>query len=146
MGWDDRHIQREGWRGQTRENSARLAWAWDTFETTGTGSTASDRAINFGLAFTQKPMFSYGYELLNRVDFEDDDDLVEVLYPASTGFVYLWKQNAAGLYVGAYVGMTVFDGPGGGVLIDPDIQIEHHFTFCGIAMKDVGLQEDLEDE
>lgn len=123
------YLDREAWVKQVQENSARLAWAWGTATTTGAGQKPFEKIINFGLAFTEKPHFSYGYELLNRTDFEDDDGGNDLPVPRSTGCVYMWRVDGRGLYTGAHVAVNIVS--------DKAIQIEHHFSFAGIAIKDL---------
>lgn len=128
--WEEVFYDREAWREQVAENSARLAFAWGTAITTGQGSIALEDDIQFGIAFVEKPMVSYGYELLNRTDFEADDDTeINPVIPNAAGCVYEWDIDGRGLYVGAHVAVNVIG--------DDVIEIEHHFGFTGVAIKDL---------
>lgn len=130
MTWDKNYLARETWRQQVGENSARMAFAWGTSTTQGQGGVAHPEVIDFGLAFAEKPMFSYGFELLNRTDFEADNDTdVDPPIPTSTGCVYQWKVDPRGMYIGAHVAVYVVS--------DDAIKIEHHFGFVGLAIKDL---------
>lgn len=123
-GWDG-FLEREGWRDQTAENSARQAYAWGTARSTGAGALSYREIIDFGVLFVDKPMFSYGCELLS-VEHLDDTGAVP---PVSSGFVYRWERTARGFYSGAYVLVVVS--------ADNDTELEHHFSFTGVAAKDI---------
>jgi hypothetical protein len=127
--WEDVFYEREAWKQQVGENSGRLAFAWGTTTTTGQGEMAYEEVIQFGLAFIEKPMFSYGFELLNRTDFEDDDGGEAPKIPYANGCVYEWDVDGRGLYIGAHVAVTVY--------CDDVIEIEHHYGFTGLAIKDL---------
>jgi hypothetical protein len=109
------------------ENSARLAFAYGDYNTTGLGQFAFNEQVSFDLAFIERPFMSYGYVY----DFDDNDSVV--LYPRATGFVWDWHVNTKGLYVGASVGVCV-DTPAV-VNPAPSFALEHHFSFAGLAMK-----------
>lgn len=123
-------MQREAQRRQVAENSARLAFAWAVATTTGQGSMAFDKVLDFGLAFAERPMVSYGFIINNRTDFEDDNDGSNPIVPISSGSVYEWVQDGRGLYIGAYGCVNV--------ICDDVIELEHHFGFSGLAIKDIG--------
>jgi hypothetical protein len=131
-------MERESWRAQVNENSARLAYAWGVTTTTGVGSLAHEDEIDFGLTFIEQPMVSYGTVVTNQIEWEPDDTDSLLQMPGATGFVFSWRQDPRGFYVGAHVGVTVTGG-------ELDVELEHHFTFMGIAMKDVtsGAKLDL---
>lgn len=131
MAWEQHYLEREAWRQQVGENSARLAFAWGTGESAGAGGKAFDKVIDFGLAFAEKPMFSYGFEVLNMKDFDaDSDEADDPLIPVSTGFVFDWLTDGRGFYRGAQVGVMVYG--------ETTVEIEHHFGFTGLAIKDLG--------
>lgn len=119
-------LDRERWREQNAENSARLAFAWGVSTTTGPGAQVHDKAIKFGLTFVEKPMFSYGFIIVSSDDFDAG------YFPDSKGFVTDWEQDGRGLYVGAHVGVNV-------MCLAGDV-IEHHFEFKGTALKDVAIE------
>lgn len=125
-------LEREATRQQVGENASRQAFAWGTTTTTGQGQIAYDEPIDFGVAFAEKPMVSYGLELLNRTDFEDDanDGTFQRYVPYASGCVFEWVVDGRGLYVGAYVAVRVIS--------DDAVEIEHHFGFTGLAIKDIG--------
>lgn len=154
--FDDRERERERWRDQINENSARLAYSWGETTTKGSGGLAYGEHIKFDITFLERPFMSYGYvitKLGKRAlstggggstnaraaadegrDEEEADisDLVDL--PQSTGFVYRWVQDAKDYYVGAHVGVVVESAS------DND-ELEHHFTFMGNAMKDVDISD-----
>lgn len=130
MVWDG-FVERERWRQQVGENAARMAFAWGVATTTGQGHVVLNRVIDFGLAFAEKPMIAYGWEILNRSDFTADTAGGATLpVPFCSGGVYQWKVDGRGLYVGAHVAVAIY--------CDDTIQIEHHWTFTGTAIKDLG--------
>lgn len=113
------------WRQQIKENSARLAFAWGSMASTGVGTAMQSDPIMFGLAYIEKPSVAYGVEY---PDFDDDPDTGGFPPYTSMGFVHEWLTDGSGLYVGAYVGVSI-----GG--IGTDFSAVHHFTFCGISIK-----------
>lgn len=125
-------IARDQWEQQTRENSARQAFAWGTFESTGWGEYAYEDVLDFGLVFLSQPIVSYSFS----VDGEGLDYL-----PLCAGGVYKWQRDERGFYLGAhvYVHVTLPDI----TLIDPETPplVTHHFLFTTIAIKDIGADE-----
>ena len=71
----------------------------------------------------------------------DPDDVVPL--PHCTPYVTEWDQDERGFYVGAWVAVVVSFGPLDTVDIGAQPGIEHHFTFSGIAIKDIPI--DLDD-
>lgn len=134
--WNSGDLEREAWRRQTNENSARLAYAWGVSTSTGVGDLSHEDAVEFGITFLEKPMFSYGCVLVGRTDWEDDEGGADVAMPTSTGFVYDWRIDGRGFYTGALVGVTVLAG-------DTAVSLEHHFTFMGVAIKDLDADANL---
>lgn len=121
--------EREALRGAVAENAPRLGFAFGWASTGGTGNKAFKEHVEFGLSFFEKPTFSYGFEV---IDWDPDDDV----YPLCSAFVFEWIQDSRGYYVGAYVAVKV------NVTVDDPLStaapnIEHHFTFCAKAWKDV---------
>lgn len=117
-----------------RENSARLATVYQTFVSSGIGDVQPPDAIQFGTTFVDLPSVGYG----NTVETL----LVADRYPRATGGVTKWMRDSKGLYVGAwiYLAVDVPTGPapiGGGVAPVPIYSITHHFTFTGVAMKNI---------
>lgn len=116
------------------ENSARLAFAFALVSSTGTGGEIRvEDCQEFGLAFAEKPFVSYGAEV-------DGDLLVDSRFPLARGGVYRWRRNAKGFYTGAWVYVVVstldFQIPSTEAT-DPEYTILHHFTFAGVAVKDL---------
>lgn len=124
------------------ENSARLAQAYAVFTSVGQGSTQYKKRVPFGLTFTEKPVISYAAEV-------DSDELRDVLedyfegdppeddsslsFPQCTGFVTSWDRDERDFYVGCWIAANVrLEG-----IPDVDVSVSHHFTFSGIAMKDI---------
>lgn len=121
--------EREAKRQQVAENSGRLAFAYGQSTTTGSGQLVHPEQIDFGCTFVERPMFSYGFVVIEtEVAFDDD----AAYFPASSGFVFEYQQDERGLYIGAHVGVRVDAG-------DNDV-LEHHFTFQGIAIKDLAIR------
>lgn len=128
---------------QNRENAARLAQSYAVFKTTGQGSHQYDEKVTFGVTFTEKPIVCYGSvldvdDLADLLGYEDEDACP---LPITSGFVVNWDQDDRGFYVGCWVAVRVnfpiTDG------VDPTAmpEIEHHFTFGAIAMKDIPIDE-----
>lgn len=137
-----------------RENSARLAQAYATFQSKGLGTYEMKRRVRFGLSFLQRPYMSYGsYADMqdNRDAYIPDNDLLEdepeFQLPVCSGFVTEWDLDERGLWVGAWIAVKVYLHPD--EWPDPETapkpEIEHHFTFSGLAMKDFPMEaEDVE--
>ena len=124
---------------QDDENSARLAQCYALFTSTGLGSYQHPGRIAFDVTFIEKPFVSYAA----AVDPEDLSDAVgfggsdEVPLPHCTGYVTGWDQDERDLYIGCWVSVRVHYSDTDGVEADVQPEIEHHFTFAGIAMKDI---------
>lgn len=119
--------RRRGQLTRTAENSARLAFAYATYTSSGLGQFAYPTEVRFEVAFTERPFMAYGYYYAL-----DGDDAV-VTWPRSVGFVWDWNQDTKGLYIGASVAVIV-DSPVVTVPT-PAYALEHYFTFSGVAMK-----------
>ena len=118
---------------QTRENSTRLAQAYATFDSTGSGEFQAPEMIDFGCTFVDRPVVGYGFSL-------DGDTLVPDRYPRSSGAVYKWQRDTGGRYIGAYAMVVVDAGAGGGFGVaaaEPTYELTHDFVFTGIAMKNL---------
>ncbi len=97
------------------------------------GEYADESAVDFGLAFFNQPRVSHGCCLT-----EDSDELKDGFFPQTTGGVYQWDINEKGLYVGAWLFMTVVHEEELDDEEDPVVYVvQHDFTFAGIGMKDV---------
>lgn len=117
---------------QVDENSARLAKAFAMYDSTGWGEFTVPTVFDFGLTFVEEPSVSYGYAL-------DGDTLVDTRFPRCWGGVYKWKLDIKGFYTGAWVFFIVetqssFIDTGEA---DPNYDINHYFTFEGVAYKDL---------
>lgn len=124
-----------------RENRGRLAFAFGNFTTSPneTGSVVFRRRIDFEVNFTEEPAVAYGnsfslddFQLAydDTYDVEDETEIPEL--PMATGFVTEWDINNHGLYEGAWCAVRV-DWPDTAIAV----QMHHHFTFGGTALKDV---------
>lgn len=115
-----------------RENSARLAHSYATFVTTGIGSIQYAKRVKFGLTFIERPIVSYAAqfdidELADLLDIENADDID---LPMCSGFVVNWEQDERDFYTGCWVAVRIDADP-------VPMEIEHHFTFAAIGLKDI---------
>lgn len=124
-----------------KENTARLASAYARYRSTGQGSKEFGRRADFGLTFIERPFVSYGCYI-------DTDELgdqlglpggADVPLPLVSGFVTDWDRDDRGFYVGAWVGCRVYFPPTDLVGYDVEVEVQHHFTFQAIAIKDVPI-------
>lgn len=124
---------RVAWREQTAENSARQASVWVTAISTGWGEFVLEDEIDFGVTFVEPPMVGYGMVA------DQSTDLVETRYPKAHGGVYRWKTDDNGHCIGATVFVVVdtMSPELEPAVEDPGYQLEHHFHFSGIALKDI---------
>lgn len=124
----------DAWRDQVRENSARHVFVYKTFGSVGSGEVSFEDPVDFGLWFSEMPMVSYGYALDMVTD--PAQELLPGDYPVAMGGVEAWSQDHRGLYIGA----TCFAFVMGSLFTYTTYQysLEHHFTFSGIGVKDVG--------
>lgn len=132
------------------ENAARYASSFVSFKTHGWGEFLSPEAQYFTTTFVKRPSVAHSFSL-------DGDELVEGRFPRVTAGVHKWLQDEQGFYTGAWlffvietmglefqrtlilpqsesdsVGVATVPYP---VVPDPMYDIEHDFTFTGIAMK-----------
>lgn len=136
-------VDHDGWNSQMRENAARGAWAWGTAHSTGWGEVVIKKPIMFGLTFVTVPFVSYGFELENDNQLEDDR------FPRCSGGVVRWVKDKRDFYLGAHVMVTVATADPiqaavslhneERVYVDTqlDYDITHHFTFFGLGIKDI---------
>lgn len=132
----DRRREREQ---QTRENSARLAQAYAVFRTTGQGTQQWSERVDFGLTFIEKPVISYAssVDIDELADLMGLEDTLSVPLPTCAGFVVTWDQDERDFYTGCWVAVRVaFPSLD---FVDPTLmpEVEHHFTFAAIGMKDI---------
>lgn len=107
---------------QTAENSARQAFCYAEIATHGVGQVQHLEVVPFDCTFIEEPNVAYGFKI-------DGDTLVDNYFPNCSGGVWKWQQDRRGYYLGAYV-FFVISG-------DPGYDLEHNFTFSGIAIKDL---------
>jgi hypothetical protein len=115
------------WDSQ-RENSSRLAFAFGTFTTEGSGSALFPDPVEFGTVFVRRPYVSYSWALAEQVD-----DLA--VMPNCSGGVYRWKQDENGFYVGAWCGANV------SIFSTTTVTMYHDFTFANMALKDIPIED-----
>ena len=130
-----------------RENSARMGYATAKFQTTGQGSFEFDERISFGLTFTEEPSANFGFET-DLDDLEDalgrnDNDVPPL--PIVTGYITTWDQDDRGFWTGAWYAARVWFPPTDLIPVTAKVQVQHHLTFRGVAMKDVPLDEGVDD-
>lgn len=117
----------------TRENTGRLATFMEEFVSTGFGEFVVPDRVEFELAFTERPAVSYGYSM-------DGALLVPTRFPHCGGGVYEWDVSPSGLYLGAWLIVTVDTKSPQlytDVVEDPGYTIVHDFTFTGYAIKNI---------
>lgn len=124
-------------RSRNQENSARLASAYGSYETTGWGEFIPEDSIQFDAPYLYRPSVSYCASLSTEVDAEK---LRATRYPICSGIVARWDIDVNGFYRGAWVAIVVLDR---NPLIsptdpdpDPNYLIVHDFTFNGVGLKD----------
>lgn len=131
---DRRHLS-----DQVQENSARLAQAFATFDTTGQGSKEFDERCTFGVTFIEKPIVAYCSEL--DMDVLADMQNVEAgempILPITSGFVTEWDTDERGFYTGCWVAVRVYFPYEDLIDITMRVEFTHNFTFSAVALKDV---------
>jgi hypothetical protein len=105
-----------------RENSARLAFSFGTFQTTGSGTTLFEQVVEFDCQYVRRPYVSYSFAVA-------DGDVQQV--PVCSGGVYEWKKNEHGFYIGAWCCASV------SYFGTTALTIDHDFTFGNIGMKNI---------
>lgn len=135
--------KRRQYSDQVAENSARLAHAYATFETTGSGSMIFEERVDFDVTYIEQPIISYGSvldadDLADAQGFDEGDPPV---FPISSGFVVEWDKDDRGYYVGCWVGVRVafmqedyYSFSGSGTV---EVEMTHNFTFSAVGLKDV---------
>jgi hypothetical protein len=117
---------------QTQENSARLAQHYANYQTAGWGEFTDPHVIHFDATFYDEPWVSYGYSI-------DGDTLIDTRFPRACGFVYRWKQDERGYFLGCWLAFTVdTQSPFiPSTVPDPGYTLIHKFVFTGRALKDI---------
>lgn len=138
------------------ENKPRLAFAFGEYESTGIGSEQFTKATEFGATFTERPFVAVGAQIdadsiAEAFDLDPDAD---VPLPHVTAYVTEWNRDERGFYTGAWCACTVTfpaevlvapGDPPTAIPLPDDlvVKVQHHFTFSGIAMKDVPIDQTL---
>jgi len=99
-------------------NTGQVATVALSYQTTGTGYSASAGYLDFGVAFVAEPLITTGAALLAASSGE----------PTPSSGVLRWHRNAAGYYIGAKVWARVADGT-------ETTSVLHTFSFTGVAIK-----------
>lgn len=92
---------------QTRENTARLAQAFATYNTTGDGEFLLEEPYRFGCTFTERPIVSYGYAIDTSTQTSMEEEVILGRMPRAIGGVRKWIKDDRDFYIGAYVFFTV---------------------------------------
>lgn len=130
---------RRRYADQVRENSARIAQQFATFDTTGQGSVAFEDKVDFQITFIEKPLLAYGCELdLDYLAEVQDVEAGEMpALPICCGFVTEWDTDHRGFYTGAWCAVKVYFPPEDLVDVTLEVEMTHNFTFAAVALKDV---------
>lgn len=116
---------------QVAENNARLAWSYAQVGSTGWGEMLITTPVTFAVTFLEKPIVSYGYELIGKPP-------VSTRFPRCHGFVTEWIYDLRGRYwIGCKVALVVETKSSNieTTAAEPNYSIQHHFTFAGVAYK-----------
>jgi hypothetical protein len=113
-----------------KENSARTARLYVTFQTTGAGQLVPPAPVMFELPMFSEPAVSHGFALARAPDRR------YFRLPMVSAGVLRWERNNRGYYVGAYLFFRVeverlVDPPP----LPPAPVINHHFVFTAPAYK-----------
>lgn len=140
MGVWEAQEQRRAWLDAQSENSSRPAVVSVTFDTVGTGEFSLGDSTRFGLAFTEEPGVGYscivlrvspGYDLPPEgLEPDEDGALVDASFPRTSGGVFGWRRSKTGLYLGAWLYVTVDSAT-------TRYDIRHSFVFTGVGVKRV---------
>ena len=126
------------------ENTARYAEAFQKLKSVGQGSIEFSQKIDFGLTFIEEPYMSYGCQIdldeLGRLVGDDPsyDSTIPPL-PICSAFVTEWDQDENDFYIGAWVAARVWFPYESNVSTTERIEVNHHFSFKAVALKDVPL-------
>jgi hypothetical protein len=113
--------QRRAQVEQVQENSSREGHAYATYEGTFLGDLKVPTVFNFGTAFQEMPIFTFGSSLV-----EDVGNL-----PLCIAGVYRWRQDANGYYTGAYCHFYI----GNLSSSDSPSNVLFHLMWSGIKVK-----------
>lgn len=119
------------YRRQIEDNAGKVANAFGFFQSTGQGQVICEDVIDFGCIFLERPGVSHGYALS-----ETSPELIVGAFPKAWGGVTEWVRDKDGFYQGAYVFLCVetfsfFPAESS----DPGYELDHTFTFTGMALK-----------
>lgn len=125
-----------GWRRQIDDNSGKFAQAYGFFTSTGAGQQVMEDVVDFGAVFIQKPAVAYGYALT-----DDSVELIDGQFPKAWGGVHKWVRDKDDFYIGAYCFLAVeTQSPFVATAADPGYELDHMFTFSGVALKSLPLE------
>jgi hypothetical protein len=136
--------RRRGEVERHKENTARLAQEFHKFDTAGQGSMEFADSAKFDITFVEEPYVTFA----SAIDLDAwaellgiEDPNVTPPMPVVSGFVTEWDQDHRDFYVGAWLGVSVYFPAVGTITVPAEAMPElvHHFTFTGIALKDVPL-------
>lgn len=124
---------------QVKENSARLAQAFATFDTNGQGSIEFEKRCKFGVTFIEKPMVAYAAELDMDVlaDMQNVSAGEMPTLPLASGFVTEWDTDERGYYTGCWCAVRVYFPYEDLIDITLKVELTHNFSFSAIALKDI---------
>lgn len=123
-----------------RENSGRLAQAYAEFTSTGQGTLEYEERIDFNVIFVERPFVSHA----GVVDTQSVKDLVgRVALPQISGFVTEWDVDEADFYRGCWVAARIDFPTWEFIDLAVDVVVDHHFTFTGIALKNIEPELDF---
>jgi hypothetical protein len=149
---DQRDItQREIDVARDKANAGGPAQSYARVRTNRAGTRLVGKRIDFGCTFIQKPWVSYGVECspedVEEAGFEVSGGSVggsnageydAPRMPLSMGYVTDWdldnKDHYTGCWVAVYVQFPAFTNSSGSA---GPIPMTHHFTFAGLALKDI---------
>lgn len=112
-------------REAQRENGARFAVSSHSVETKGGTSVRLADPIMFEAPYLSEPYLATGLAI--KKDYDPSTGWM----PRVSAGVWQWHRNVKGHYTGAYVFVHVDAGAEGA-------ELQHHFTFFGVAYKDLG--------
>lgn len=119
-----------GWRQQVEDNSGKFAQAYGFFTSTGAGQVVMEDVIDFGAIFIEPPTVAHGYALTDV-----SVQLVDGSFPKAWGGIHEWVRDKDDFYIGAYAFLVVETISPYSYATDPGYELDHFFTFSGIALK-----------
>lgn len=136
---DDMDRRRET-AARHKENSGRLAQAYASFESTGQGTLEYEERIDFNVIFVEMPYVCHA----GVVDTQALKELLGyVALPQISGFVTEWDTDEKDLYRGCWVAARIDFPEWEAISLGVDVVVNHHFTFAGVAIKNIEPENDL---